>query len=225
MITETRSHSPSTLPGIGTAAVVFAWFALALLAGGAGAFEPGRDGLPIRILAALVAPPALFTLAYLSVAPFRDFVLSLDLRFLTAVQAWRVRGAMFLVLYAFGILPLLFAYPAGFGDMLVGAVAVFALMALVRGSPRWPGGVLALNVLGLIDFAGAVATGVLAGGGPLGLLRGAITTEPLLTLPLSLIPTFAVPLWAVFHIASLIQLRRLAAGRGAPGTGARPAHA
>jgi hypothetical protein len=27
-------------------------------------------------------------------------------------------------------------------------------------------------------------------------------------LPLSLVPTFAVPLWIVFHIISLLQLRR-----------------
>jgi len=27
-------------------------------------------------------------------------------------------------------------------------------------------------------------------------------------LPLSLIPTFAVPLWIVFHLASLLQIHR-----------------
>jgi hypothetical protein len=27
-------------------------------------------------------------------------------------------------------------------------------------------------------------------------------------LPLSLIPTFAVPLWIIFHMISLLQLRR-----------------
>jgi hypothetical protein len=35
-------------------------------------------------------------------------------------------------------------------------------------------------------------------------------------MPLSLIPTFAVPLWTILHIVSLIQLRR--AERGAPST-------
>ncbi len=41
------------------------------------------------------------------------FVLSADLRLLTAIQAWRAGGPGFLALYAHGLLPGLFAVPAG----------------------------------------------------------------------------------------------------------------
>src|SRR5262249_16815746 len=64
-----------------------------------------------------------------------------------------------------------------------------------------------LNVLGLLDFVGAVGGGVLSGSSPIGILRGDVTTDILLELPLSMIPTFAVPFWIVLHTISLIKLR------------------
>jgi hypothetical protein len=86
------------------------------MAGAAGLFEPGPGRPPLALLAAIVVPPALFLVAYRISAAFRRFVLSLDLRLLTAVQAWRVLGGMFLVLYAFNLRPALFAFPAGLGS-------------------------------------------------------------------------------------------------------------
>ena len=74
-----------------------------------------------------------------------------------------------------------------------------------------------LNVAGLIDFAGALGTGVLTSNTALGLLADGVPRASLGTLPLSLVPTFAVPLWTVFHLISLIQLRR----RHRAGAGAR----
>ena len=53
----------------------------------------------------------------------------------------------------------------------------------------------------------AVGGGVLSGSSPIGILRGDVTTDILLELPLSMIPTFAVPFWIVLHIISLIKLR------------------
>jgi hypothetical protein len=67
--------------------------------------------------------------------------------------------------------------------------------------------VVLLNVFGLLDFVGAAGGGVLSGSSPIGMLRGDMTTDILLALPLSMIPTFAVPLWIVLHIISLIKLR------------------
>jgi len=42
-----------------------------------------------------------------------------DLRFITATQAWRFGGFAFLVLDTYRVLP---AWPAGLGDMAIGAV-------------------------------------------------------------------------------------------------------
>jgi hypothetical protein len=69
--------------------------------------------------------------------------------------------------------------------------------------------VVLLNVLGLLDFVGAVGGGVLSGSSSMGILRGDVTTDTMLELPLSMIPTFAVPFWIVLHIISLIKLRNL----------------
>ena len=55
---------------------------------------------------------------------------------------------------------------------------------------------------------GAVGTGLLASSGPLGLLKGEISTLPLQQLPASLVPSFAVPLWIIIHVISLLQLRK-----------------
>lgn len=197
-----------SLPGLGTGLVLAVWFALAVAGNVTGVFWANPDRPPIALLAAVAVPPILFALAYRSFDRFAAFVRTIDLRLLTAVQSWRVIGGVFLVLHAQGLMPGLFAYPAGGGDLLVGGLAPFALIALIRRSPGWHRGLIALNLLGLLDFVGAIGTGLLASPGPLGILQGAVSTEPLRQLPLSLIPTFGVPLWILVHIAALIQLHR-----------------
>src|SRR5262249_57579022 len=120
---------------------------------------PWHAALPI--LAAVAVPLGLFGLAYTLWPRFGDFVLSLDLRMLTAAQSWRVIGGMFVFLWAFGLRPALFAFPAGLGDVAVGIAAVFVLRAMIDGAPGWPRKVLLLNLAGLLDFVGAFATGIL----------------------------------------------------------------
>jgi hypothetical protein len=127
---------------------------------------------------------------------------------LTAIQAWRIVGGMFLVLMSYGMLPGTFAWPAGVGDMIVGIYAPFVVYALVRRSPSWRRHVVTLSVLGLIDFVGAIGGGVLAGNNPLGLLRGDVTVEIMQALPLAIIPTFGVPAWILVHIISLLKVSR-----------------
>jgi hypothetical protein len=128
-------------------------------------------------------------------------------RYAKGDRGWRVIGALFLVLMSFGLLPATFAWPAGIGDLIVGGYAPFVVLAIFRRTPGWHTHVVLLNVLGLLDFVGAVGGGVLSGSSPIGILRGDVTTDILLELPLSMIPTFAVPFWIVLHIISLIKLR------------------
>jgi hypothetical protein len=142
-------------------------------------------------------------------ATLASAALAIDLRWLTAIQGWRVLGAMFPVVYAFGLLPGLFAWPAGLGDAAVGLAALFVLLAMLREVPNWRRRVLWLNIAGLLDFAGAIGTGVLASNSALGLLADGGTYASMGALPLSLVPTFAVPLWIIFHMTSLLQLRRM----------------
>ena len=207
--------------------IVAAWLLAVVLGGVAGMFESGPSQPPLPILAALAVPLGIFGLGYALSPRFRDFVLSLDLRMLTAAQSWRVIGGMFVFLWAFDLRPALFAFPAGLCDVAVGIAAVFVLRAMIDGAPGWRRKVLLLNLAGLLDFVGAFATGILTSNSSLGLLAGekAAQWASMDLMPLSLIPTFAVPLWIVLHLISLLQLRELGRRVGEQegrGSAARP---
>lgn len=188
--------------------MLVAWFLMVLAAGTAGVFESGPSRPPLAVLVAVAAPPLIFAAVYRASRRFRDFVLTIDLGLLTAIQSWRVIGVVFLVLYAFDLLPGAFAWPAGAGDAAVGLAAPFVVLAVVRRRPTWRRQVMWLNVAGLVDFVGALGTGVLTSNNAIGVLSNAVARASLGSLPLSLIPTFAVPLWTVCHIVSLLQLAR-----------------
>jgi hypothetical protein len=196
--------------------VVIAWAAFLIILNVLGVFATSSDKTPLPLLTSVIGPPILFAIAYSFSAKVRTLSLSLDLRLLTAMQGWRVVGAIFLVLMSFGLLPGTFAWPAGIGDLIVGAYAPFVVLAISRRTPGWQTHVVLLNVLGLLDFIGAVGGGVLSGSSPIGILRGDVTTDIMQELPLSMIPTFAVPFWIILHIISLIKLRNpQAAAEGA----------
>ena len=188
--------------------VLVAWFLLALAAGHAGTFESGPSRPPLAVLLAVAGPPLIFAAVYRASRRFRDFVLALDLGLLTAVQSWRVVGVVFLVFYAYDLLPGFFAWPAGVGDLAVGLAAPFVLLAIFRQRPTWRRQVVWLNIAGLLDFVGAIGTGALSSNSSIGLVPYSATHVSLGSLPLSLIPTFAVPLWTICHIVSLLQLAR-----------------
>jgi hypothetical protein len=57
-----------------------------------------------------------------------------------------------------------------------------------------------------------VSLGVLYSNGPLGLLSGgSVTTRPMVTFPVSLIPTFFVPLFLLLHALTFTRLSARAA--------------
>ena len=189
------------------------WLLLVVSLGAAGAFvgAPGTPPLPIAIG---VAAPLMLFFAWLRLSQsFCDFVLSLDLRLIAGIQAWRWAGLGFLSLYAHKVLPAVFALPAGIGDMAIGVTAPWIMLALVR-QPGFAarGAFIRWNVLGILDLVIAVSIGALsaffATGAP-----GEISTAPMATLPLLLIPAFLVPLFLMLHTAALMQSRRLIRSR------------
>ena len=198
---------------VGVAAALTVWLLLVLSFGAAGAFV-APPGTPPLLLAIGVAAPLLLFFAWLRLSQsFREFVLSLDLRLVAGIQAWRWAGLSFLSLYVYKVLPAVFALPAGLGDMAVGVTAPWIILALVRqpgfaASSRF----VRWNVFGILDLVVALSIGTLsatfATGAP-----GEITTAPMATLPLLLIPAFLVPLFLMLHTVALMQSRRLIRGR------------
>jgi hypothetical protein len=63
-------------------------------------------------------------------------------------------------------------------------------------------------VLGSLDLVLAVSLGVLASATPMGVLAGDVSTRLMGQFPLSLIPTFVVPLLLIFHLICFIHVRK-----------------
>jgi hypothetical protein len=156
------------------------------------------------------APIAAFLTAYGLFPRFRHFVLSQDIRALTSLQHWRVVGFAFLPLYFFGVLPGLFAWPAGLGDVAVGVAAPFVVARLGR-EPDYvtSTGFLWFHFLGLVDFAVAIATAGLSAGAFPGLVAGGLTSAPMDVWPLNLFPSFLVPIFIILHLSVLLKVRHL----------------
>ena len=185
------------------------WLGVVFLLGTQGAFAGRTDSPPLAIFFGVAVPLLVFLTAYFRWDAFRNFILGADLPLLAAVQAWRCAGFGFLSLYSHAILPGLFAFPAGLGDMAIGISAPWIALRLVRAplyarSRRF----VVWNILGILDLLIAVSMGTLCSGFFHGFV-GNITTAPMAQLPLVLIPAYLVPLFLMLHFTSLVQARRL----------------
>jgi len=208
-----HAHQPNvpTISATGTIVAVFfsAWLALILVLGARGAFVTPQGGPPLGLLIGLVAPLTLFLVGYRTVPPLREFVLSADLRLIVGIQAWRWAGFGFLTLYTYGVLPGIFAWPAGLGDMAIGLTAPWVLANLLR-RPNFATSksFVAWNLSGILDLTVAVSIGALV---PLLAPKfyGTVSTAPMAQLPLVLVPTFLVPTFLMLHLTALFQARRL----------------
>ncbi|HEY3306461.1 MAG TPA: hypothetical protein VGL70_23315 [Candidatus Binatia bacterium] len=207
---ENIMHSLRTVPSNRIRALVVAvlslWFLVALGGSLLGIFDSDRRP-PIPLGAAAILPVVIFAIGYLKWAEFRQHVRASSLRILTLAQTWRVGAVVFLMLCREGVLPGVFALPAGWGDIAIGATAPLVAWAIST-TKNFPTQVFVLwNVLGLLDLVMAVTLGILASAGPLGILAGEITTRAMGTFPLSMIPTFFVPLLAILHLIALDRVR------------------
>jgi hypothetical protein len=189
--------------GTGSATVVLlagVWLAVAAAAGALGYTQGLRPPAPQVVIGGLT----LLSLAAVAVLPpLRRWARVVDLRVLVALHVTRLlAGAYFLALYRRGALPYAFAVPGGLGDMLVALLAI-ALLAGVRPDTA-PGRRLygAWNLLGLVDILFVVATATRIA------LADPRALQPLLELPLSLLPTWLVPLVIASHALIVWRLAR-----------------
>jgi hypothetical protein len=185
-----------------TTGLIFVWFLFSLTASALHLFvtAPGQPPLPVGL--AVLIPIVIFGIWSAASQPFRQFLLSLNPRTLTIVQSWRIAGFVFLALYTYGILPGQMALPAGWGDIAIGATAPFVALKLADSQHKKS--FIFWQFLGITDLVLAVGSGVTAQLlNPHGVSTGAMTV-----LPMSLIPTFAVPLFLILHFVSIAQARQ-----------------
>lgn len=182
------------------------WLGLVVVFGASGTFVRAPGALPLPILIGVVAPLVVFLAMFGASPKFRNFVLSLDLPLIASIQAWRFAGFGFLALYAYDVLPGLFAWPAGSGDIIVGLTAPWMARALAR-NPSFASSrpFILWNLFGILDLVVAVGTGALSS-----VLALGVTTAPMAQLPLVLIPAYFVPLFVMLHLATLFQTHRSA---------------
>jgi len=178
--------------------VFWLWFAAAVAAGQ----QLWLQRLPPPAVPALVLGlTALLLAGYFRVAALRAWVDALDLRLLVLLHVSRFVGIYFLVLYRRGELPHDFAVPGGIGDIVVATLALPVAFAPLAAAARqrftniW-------NVVGLVDILLVVATAARLN------LTDPLPMRALTRLPLSLLPTFLVPLIIATHVVIFVRLAR-----------------
>jgi len=185
-----------------SAGLLVAWLVFALVSSAVHLYVNAPNTPPIALGLAVVTPIVLFLVGFASSPGFRQFILSLSPRAVTLVQSMRIAGFVFLVLGSYKILPAYFALSAGWGDIIIGATAPIA--ALWLANPAHRKGFIFWQLLGIADLVNALAMGTLAGViDPHGISTAAMTV-----LPMSYIPTFAVPVFFILHIICIAQARR-----------------
>lgn len=190
------------------------WFVAAFVAGLLDLVnQPGRA--PTVILGFLVVPMLGWLAAYLVSATFREFANGLPLTLLVGSHLWRFVGVGFVIGWLKGALPAGFGIPEGLGDIIAAVGALLLLPALRRGTAPH-GWLLAWNTFGLVDLLSAIVMGLLYSESSLGVLSpGTPTTRLMVTFPVSLIPTFFVPLFIVLHALTFKRIADTALVRGA----------
>lgn len=186
------------------ALALIGWFLLQYVAGKLGFFVMGLGQLPPRIMAVVI--PNFALLIYVSVSAFgRTFAAPFSLRFLTAVQAFRIVVEVVLwQLAAKELLPSVMSFEGRNFDILVGLSAPLMAYLHHRGSVSKRGMVI-WNIAGMVILTNVVVNGFLSVPG----IQMIATNVPNFIVsyaPFNLLPGILVPLAYLFHILSMKKL-------------------
>lgn len=178
--------------------VFWIWFAAAAYAGR----QLWLQRIPApAVQGILFGLTTLLLLGYARLAPLRAWADALDPRALVLLHVTRFIGIYFLVLYRRGKLPYDFAVPGGIGDIVVAALALLLVVAPLAAASRlrW---IYIWNIVGFVDIILVVGTAIRL------TLAEPAQMRALTVLPLSLLPTFLVPLILATHVVLFRRLSR-----------------
>jgi hypothetical protein len=196
-----------------SAVILLDWLAAAITLSAMGIYVTSGDRPTIQY--GILLPILIGALMIWRSETTKRVIAAVPQQWLVGVQLYRALGAIFLILYATGKLPGLFAWPSAVGDIAIGLSAPVVGLAYARAPDKAAGLVAAWNVLGLLDLIDALGLGFFTAPSRFA-LEIQPTSDLMTVLPLVLVPVYLVPLSIVLHIASLAKLRREA--------GATPGH-
>jgi hypothetical protein len=186
--------------GSGNKSVVLilgAWICLAAAVGIAGWVERANAAAIAGIIWILTA---LILFACWKVPTLQRWVMTVELRWLVLLHLTRFVGFYFFLLCSRGELPFAFAAPAGWGDIIVAALAV--LLLALSNARNWTM-LIIWNTIGLTDILFVVMTALRLG------LEDWRSMHALREFPLSLLPTLLVPLIIVSHVLIFFRAAKL----------------
>jgi len=183
------------------------WAAVAWTAAINGVFRTGASPLPM-LPAAILLPVIIGAPLLLLSKRMGQLLDAMPTTWLIALQLYRIFGSQWLAYWLRGVLPGLWALPAGTGDVLTGLFAVPAAIALATGTAEGRKAAILWNIFGLVDFAVAITLGLIASPGPFQLVVPNGPSMVVDAFPNVLTPAFVVPSSILLHALSLRQLRR-----------------
>jgi len=204
--------SPERSTARAVTAVLVVWLGIDVALGVAGVFAASPTTWVPFIALGIALPIVLGILLLSRPGAVRRFVDSIPLQRLIGVQVYRAAGVIFLIAWASGRMPAVFALPAGMGDIAVGLAAPL-VAARVRSGLNGPDAATTRrvattwNLLGIADLVVAVALGFLSSPSHFQLLASDLPNALITRMPYVLIPAFAVPLSILLHVAALGRLR------------------
>jgi hypothetical protein len=177
--------------------ILIGWLCLATGVGVAGWFEGANAPVVAGVVWTLTI---LALLACWKVSTLRTWTMEVDLRWLVLLHLTRFVGIYFFSLCSRDELPYAFAAPAGWGDI---GVATLAILLLALSNARNWSMLIIWNTIGLTDILFVVMTALRLG------LADQQSMHALREFPLSLLPTFLVPLIIVSHVLIFFRAARL----------------
>jgi hypothetical protein len=174
--------------------LLMVWFLAAVGIGASGVFE---SATPVHVAGTVWGATAAVLLLCWKYAPARSLALTSPIWAVLSLHIVRMVGVVFLAMFFRGDLPFSVGVAGGIGDILA-ALGAIALVWQPVPPRSW---IAAWNVFGLTDIVGVVISVFQAG------LRDPAVVAHIRQFPLSLLPTYFVPLIIASHVILFARLR------------------
>lgn len=197
LIITGRSYFKNHKVGIVLSGLVVSWFVIILVLISNGIFHVEDDQRSPLSLIAILSPIAGSYIIYRSSKTVQQFIFSIPLHWLTVIHVARTGGILFLYLMVLGILPAVFAIPAGIGDFTAGILAIPASYMLWKMKKHARKMAAVATIFGIGDLVVAISIGNISS-------AGSSISNTLLVL----IPTFLVPLFLIAHMFTILRLQK-----------------